>query len=54
LLHSWASVFTADAGPATADIENELKLLMQNITLLKENAEDYLQEQEEKEEGKKP
>jgi hypothetical protein len=37
-----------------ADIENELKPLMQNITLLKENAEDYLQEQEEKEEGKKP
>jgi len=35
-----------------AGIENELKPLMQNITLLRENAENYLQEKREKEEGK--
>jgi hypothetical protein len=35
-----------------ADIENELKPLMQNITLLRENAENYLQEKRGKEEGK--
>jgi hypothetical protein len=35
-----------------ADIENELKPLMQNITLLRKNAKNYLQEKREKEEGK--
>jgi hypothetical protein len=35
-----------------AGIENELKPLMQNITLLRENAENYLQEKRGKEEGK--